>query len=87
MKDPKNQHQLVIWYLYHWASFSMKELVIDSYFYKFPARLSEIEQEHGQIAERSKRKFVNRFGRKSTYFEYNSSISKEKLLELFAEYE
>lgn len=84
---PKNQHQMVIWYLYYWKSFSLAEIINDSMFYKFQTRLSEIESEHNlTIAERTKKKFTNKFNHKSTYNIYEKCVSDEKLIELFYKY-
>ena len=66
-----NQHQQVLWYLINWKSFSLKDIIEDSMFFKFQTRLSDIELEHGPIAERSSKKFINRFKRKCSYFIYD----------------
>lgn len=65
-----NQHQQVLWYLTNLRSFSLKDVIKDSMFYKFQTRLSEIESEHGILANRQKVQFTNRFGRKSNYYVY-----------------
>jgi len=76
-----NQHQQALWYLINWKSFSLTEVIDDSRFHKFQTRLGEIEQEHGEICERSTRKFINRFGRKSKYTVYEcSNINKAREL-------
>ena len=88
MKTPKNQHQQVIWYLYNWESFSLKDIINDSMFYKFQTRLSDIENDAScLIAERTKTFFINKFGRKSNYNIYKSCVPNEKLIELFNRYD
>jgi hypothetical protein len=85
--NPKNQHQQVLWYLYNWDEFSLKDVINDSMFYKFQTRLSDIENEHLiSISTRKKEKFTNRFGRKSKYNIYKRCVSKEKILELFEKF-
>lgn len=79
---PKNQHELVLYYLYNRSRFSLMELINDSMFFKFQTRLSELEREHGRLAKREKVKFVNRFGHKSTYYVY-SAIDKQKILSIY----
>lgn len=81
----KNQKQQVLWYLINWDKFSMLDLIKDSAFYKFPARLSEIEKEYGTIAKREKQSFTNRFGRKSSYCIY-SAIDKRLISRLINNY-
>jgi len=82
MEKPKNQHQLTLWYLYNRTSFSLKDLINDSMFFKFQTRLSELEQKFGEIAKRERRKFVNRFNQTSSYNMY-SAIDKERILEIY----
>jgi hypothetical protein len=82
MKQPKKQAQQVIWYLYNWDNFSMKDVIIDSMFYKFQARLHEIELKFGIITNKTRHNFKNKFGNKGSYFTYNA-IDKIKLLDLF----
>ena len=82
---PTNQKQQALWYLINWQSFSLLEVINDSMFYKFQTRLSEIESEHGAITEKAKRKFENRFGRKSNYLTYTCT-NIEKAKELFKIY-
>jgi hypothetical protein len=82
MKDPKNQNELVLWYLLNWNEITMKDVINDSMFFKFNTRLSEIEKEHGLIAGRVREDFTNRFGRKSNFYVY-SCIDKKKTLELY----
>lgn len=87
METPKNQHQLVLWYLYNWEKFSLKDVINDSMFVKFQTRLSDIENKVCCfIAERETVEFTNRFGRKSKYNVYSRCIPKEKLIELFNRY-
>lgn len=81
----KNQHQQALWYLINWKSFSLMDLINDSMFFKFQTRLSEIEQENGIVAERSRVKFTNRFGRKSSYYVYDC-LDVEKCKELINKY-
>lgn len=87
MENPKNQHQLVIYYLLKWKAFSLKDVINDTMFFKMQTRLSEIQKEFGQIVSKKKIKFINRFGRTSDYNVYSSSVSKEKLIEIFNHYE
>lgn len=87
METPKNQHQLVLWYLYNWEKFSLKDVINDSMFVKFQTRLSDIENTVCCfIAEREPVEFTNRFGRKSKYNVYKRCVPKEKLVELFNRY-
>lgn len=82
MKNIKNQHQQVLWYLINWGEFSLKDVINDSMFIKFQTRLSDIEQEYGSITEKRNKPFVNRFGRKSNYTLYkcsNTTLAKELL--------
>lgn len=83
--EVKNQWQQALWYLINWRSFSLKEVINDSMFYKFQSRLSEIEQEHGQLCERSSKVFINRFGRKSKYTVYDC-INVEKAKQVMLKY-
>ena len=83
---PKNQKQLVIYYLHEYPKVSLKDVINDSMFIKFQARLSEIEQEHGYIAKRTRVEFTNRFKHKSYYFDYSLCIEPEKLLEIYNSY-
>lgn len=85
MRDPKNQHAQVLWYLYNWKSFDLFLIIRDSMFYKFQTRLSDIEREKGTIAKRKRISFTNRFGRKSSYYEY-SPIDKDQIKQLYSEY-
>jgi hypothetical protein len=82
---PKNQHQQVLYYLFHWSDFSLKDVINDSFFVKFQTRLSEIESEHGTLATRTRVKFINKFGRKSDYNNYDC-LDKDRVLELFNNY-
>lgn len=86
MKEPKNSNQLVLWYLYNWKdSFSLKDLINDSMFFKFQTRLSEIEIEHGKVSVKKQCNFINRFGRKSNYVKYKASdlVLIKKLYDLY----
>lgn len=86
MKEPKNQHQLVLYYLYNKNNFSLRDLINDSMFFKFQTRLSEIETKLNKtIATRKRVSFINRFGAKSTYNIYNA-IDKNKIKELYEDY-
>ena len=59
MKEPKNQHQLVLWYLLNFKDpFSLKEVINDSMFFKFQTRLGEIETKHGEITIKKQRIFI-----------------------------
>ncbi len=83
---PKNQHQLVLYYLINWKfPFSLKNVIDDSLFYKFQTRLSDIELRHESITTRKKVKFTNRFGRKSDYLLYQCN-DVDKAIELFSKY-
>ena len=86
VKPVKNQWQQAIWYILNWKSFSLKEIINDSMFYKFQTRLSEIESEHGEITEKSRKQFINRFGKTSNYMVYEKSVSDEKLKQIFKLY-
>ena len=79
---PKNQYELVLFYLLKRDKFSLKDLINDSMFFKFQTRLSELEKEYGQLAKRESVPFVNRFGHKSIYYVY-SAIDKNKLLSVY----
>jgi len=83
----KNQHQQVIWYLKNMTNFSLSDVINHAMFYKFQSRMGEIEREHGKIATRTKRKFTNVFGRKSSYFEYNSCVTQDKLNSISQSYD
>lgn len=86
LEKPNNQHQQVLWYLYFWDSFSLKDVINDSMFFKFQTRLSDIENDlNSLIATRERKEFTNRFGRKSTYNIYKA-IDKNKIKELFKRY-
>lgn len=85
--NPKNQHQQALWYLINWGEFSLKDVINDSMFYKFGTRISEIEIDCCCfIATRTRVKFTNKFGNKSSYVNYSACIPKEKLIELFEKY-
>lgn len=84
--QPKNQHQQVLWYLYNWNEFSLKDVIVDSMFHKFQTRLSEIESEIMiTIAKRERKEFTNKFGNKGSYLIY-SAIDKEQIKKLFEKY-
>ena len=85
MKQPKNQYQLILWYLYNLKSFSLKDLINDCMFFKAQTKLSELESKHGYLANRKRVKFTNRFGHDSSYNIY-SCIDKEKVLKIYNEY-
>ena len=85
MDKINNQHQQVLWYLINWNEFSLKDVINDSMFYKYQSRLSTIEAEHGALTEKTKKKFTNRFGRKSQYTIYKC-INKELAKELINKY-
>lgn len=87
MKTPKNQHQLVLWYLINWKyGFSLKDVINDTLFFKFQTRLSDIELEHGYITKKTRKSFINRFGRNSSYLIYEP-LDLEKIKELYKVYE
>ena len=65
MENPKKQKQQVIWYLYNWNEFSLKDVIEDSLFHKFQTRLNEIESKFGVITKKVRHSFTNRFIRKS----------------------
>lgn len=82
MKNIKNQHQQVLWYLINFGEFSLKDVINDSMFYKFQTRLSDIELEYGSLTLKTKKPFTNRFGRKSNFTLYkcsNIALAKELL--------
>lgn len=84
--QPKNQHQQVLWYLYNWNEFSLKDVINDSMFYKFQSRLGEIEtKEMCNIANRKTVKFINRFGNDASYTVY-SAIDKGQINYIFEKY-
>ena len=86
-KLPKNQHSLVLYYLLNYTGFSLKDVINDSMFFKFQTRLSEIENEIGyKIAKRVKKKFINRFKRKSKFNLYFLSLKDNEANELFKKY-
>ena len=82
MRKPENQKELVLWYLINRISFSLKDVINDSMFFKFQTRLSELESIHGKLANRKTYKFTNRFGHSSDYNLY-SAIDKSKVIELY----
>lgn len=79
---PKNQHELVLFYLYSRNFFTLKDLIEDSMFFKFQTRLSDLEKIHGKLANRVRFSFVNRFGHHGSYFVY-SAIDKSKILSIY----
>ena len=87
MKVPTNQKAQVLWYLKTMGSLNLKDVIVDSMFFKFQSRLSDIEIEMGRvIANRVRIKFTNKFGRKSTYVQYTLDIPHiefDKLYERF----
>jgi hypothetical protein len=87
MNNPKNQKQLVIYYLYNYESITMKFVIDDSLFYKFNTRLSEMEKKLGyEITHKDPVKFISRFGHKSRFKKYSNRVSDKKLIELFDSY-
>jgi len=84
---PKNQHQLVIYYLFNWEEFSLKDVINDSMFFKMQTRLSEIQAKFGNIAHSRSVGFTNRFGRKGNYKIYTSNVSNQRLIEIYKSYE
>lgn len=83
LEPPKNQHQLVLWYLIKYKDFSLKDLINDSMFFKFQTRLSELELKYmDHLAERTLQYFTNRFNHKSKYYTYKA-IDIEKCIELY----
>jgi len=82
IKQPKNQHQLVCWYLLTMNGFSLREVINDSMFHKFQSRLSTLEKEYGQLAKRNRVKFTNRFGNSGSYFVY-TAIDREKVKSVY----
>lgn len=79
---PKNQHEQVLYYLYTWSSFTLMDLIVDSMFFKFQTRLSELEEKHGKLATRVHKPFVNRFNHKSSCYIYKA-IDKQKIREIY----
>jgi hypothetical protein len=84
MENPKKQKQQVIWYLYNWNEFSLKDVIEDSLFHKFQTRLNEIESKFGVITKKVRHSFTNRFGNSGSFYTYES-IDKSKLEKLFYE--
>jgi len=82
MNNPNNQHQQVLWYLYMWDNFSLVDVIEDSLFIKFQSRLSDLEIKHGEFTIKTRKSFINRFGRKSSYYIY-SCENKKLLLDLY----
>lgn len=80
--NPKNQHELVLYYLYTYRKFDMRDLILDTMFYKFQTRLSELEKKHGDLANRKVQTFTNRFGHKGYHTSY-SAIDKERIYEIY----
>lgn len=74
---PKNQHQLVMWYLFNYAEFSLKFVINDTMFFKFQSRLSTLELKHGTFTKKRRVSFTNRFGNPGSYLKY--SISNKEL--------
>lgn len=85
MKNVKNQHQQVLWYLINWDEFSFLDIVKDSMCLKFQTRLSEIENEYGSLTEKRKEVFINRFDRISRYTVYKCT-DKNRAKELMNKY-
>lgn len=84
--EAKNQHQQVLWYLYNWDYFSLKDVINDSMFFKFQSRLSEIEaKENKELAKRERLSFTNRFGNKSSFNVYKTE-DKQYIKDIFNKY-
>ena len=86
MINPTNQKQQVLHYLYFNESITLKYVINDSMFFKMQTRLNDIELEHGEITHKDRVKFINKFGRKSTFLKYSKSITDQRLIELFKIY-
>lgn len=82
MLNPTKQKQQVIWYLYNWNEFTLKEVIEDSLFHKFQTILSEIESKFGVITIKIRHKFTNKFGNQGSFYTYEA-IDKQKLKQLF----
>tara|TARA_R110000868_G_scaffold225962_1_gene478315 strand:+ start:144 stop:443 length:300 start_codon:yes stop_codon:yes gene_type:complete len=82
VQNPKTRRQEVFYQLLSRKSFSMKDVINDSMFYKFGARLIEVESDYGQLAKRTPIKLINKYGNHCTYVEY-SVIDKEKCLKFY----
>ena len=81
---PQNQQAEALYYLITKDSVTLMDVINESGLYKFQTRLGEVEQEYGQLAERIKESFTNKFNRKGNYFRYKS-IDKERLIEVYNE--
>ncbi len=73
MKKPKNQHEQVLYYLINWDyQFCLGNVISDSFFYKFTARLSELVKVHGELVSRTNKPFTNKFGNKGYHTFYRA---------------
>lgn len=79
--EPKTHQEVVLWYLHHWESFTLKDIINDCMLYKFQTRLSELEKKYGELANRKTIKAKNRFGHSMKVFEY-SAIDKEQIKQI-----
>lgn len=79
--QPKTHQEVVLWYLYYWNSFTLKDIINDCMLYKFQTRLSELEKKHGELANRKTIKAKNKFGHSMNFFEY-SAKDKEKIKQI-----
>jgi hypothetical protein len=82
IQSPKTRRHEVFYHLLSRDSFSMKDVINDSMFYKFGARLMEVESDYGVLAKRTPIKLINKYGNPCTYVEY-SVIDKEKCLKFY----
>jgi len=82
IKNPKNQQAEALYYLITKSSITLMDVINQSGLYKFQTRLGEVEQEYGQLAERIKESFTNKFNRKSKHFRYRA-INKKKLIDIY----
>lgn len=84
---PKNQKQLVLYYLAIWEQVTMKNVILDSMFYKFNTRLSEIENElMTNITTKKVVTFTNKLGNPAHYTVYKRCISLKRIAELFKKF-
>lgn len=85
IKQPTNQHELVLWYLLTHHKFSLKDVINEFMFFKFQTRLSELESKFGILAKREPQRFTNRFGYTGNYNLY-SAIDKKALVKIYENY-
>ena len=85
LQPPKNQHALVLWTL----MYARKEISVGYWMdryksSKFSSRFGELENDFNTtLAIREPKKFVNRFGHKSTYMTYKPILSRLQYIEFY----